>query len=718
MARDFSATADGLGLVDEAQTFAITRQAALREGGDAAGSSATTARVAVGDTFTGTIFSGDRDWVAVGLVAGENYVFTAYGTGGAAGVRDTLLTLRGGSGQVIASHDDVVPFKHLSSVVTFTPSVSGTYYLDVGTFGTGQYTLRTSTNVFTIEQVASQLTDMGWGFAASALRFGINASSTLTINLTGLTAQGAELARMALETWTAYTGITFREVTSGTASIGFDDFAARFGSGALYAFAGPLTVDQQTGVYTSASVTVSTAWLQQFGTTYGSYSYLTYLHEIGHALGLGHGGFYDGSAQYGIDNHYINDSYQLTIMSYFDMIQNTAINATDFLPITPMAGDIAAIQYLYGTSANVFAGNTVWGANSNISGSLGIAMGVLFDGDARPSWMVTNETFGITIMDSSGIDTMDFSGASVAQLIDMRARGISDVYGRTGTVVVALGTVIENAVGGNGRDTINGNDAANMVLGRGGNDFIEGLGGNDTILGGLGDDIVYANSGNDSVNGEDGNDELWGGPGNDTVLGGGGSDTMGGAAGNDFLDGGAGRDSLWGGGGRDLLYGGADGDELAGGAASDTIYGGDGNDTVFAAVADDQIFGEAGDDFIWAGTGNDLAYGGTGNDTIAAGTGNDTLYGNAGADVFLFYGNNGQDTIMDFNGADGDRLQLSQSAWVSVHGNLTAEQVENSFGSLDANGNVVLTLGTSGTSIVLVGVTNLESIDQFISIIA
>lgn len=696
-----------------ADEVAAVRHAAVTETGDAAGSTATTARVAVGDTYTGTISSGDRDWVAVTLVAGESYVFTAYGTGGSAGLTDTVLTVYNSSGTQLAVNDDADPNSGVYfSNVRFTAPTSGTYYLEVRGYQTlsGQYTLRTATDVFTIEQVASQLTDMGWGIAGSAIRMGGFASGSVTVNLTGLTLQGQELARMALETWTAYTGTRFVEVSTAGATIVFDDNQSG-------AFAGPSAINPVTGIYQTASVNIGTGWLQTYGTTYGSYSYLTYLHEIGHALGLGHAGFYDGNATYGFNNNFLNDSYQMTIMSYFDIVDNTFVNATDFSPITPMAGDIAAIQYLYGASSAVFAGATIWGANSNIAGRLGTAMGVMFDGETRPGWMEAGEEFGFTIVDANGVDTMDFSGTSATQTIDMRPGGISDVYGRIGTVVVALGTIIENAIGGGGADSIFGNVAGNSIQSRAGDDFVDAGEGNDTVNTGVGNDTVFALNGDDSVFAGEGEDEIWGGIGNDTLLGDLGNDTMGGVAGNDSIDGGAGLDTLWGGGGRDTVLGGADADEVAGGAGNDLIYGGDGNDTVFAAAANDNVFGEGGDDFIWAGLGDDVVFAGIGNDTIAPGAGDDTVSGEAGADTFLFFANNGTNVIEDFNFAEGDRLQLSQALWVGQFGALTPAQIETLFASLNASGHVTLTFAATGTTIVLEGVTNLAAVDQFITIV-
>lgn len=82
----------------------------------------------------------------------------------------------------------------------------------------------------------------------------------------------------------------------------------------------------------------------------------------------------------------------------------------------------------------------------------------------------------------------------------------------------------ENAEGGQGNDTLTGNDAANTLTGN----F-----GNDTLSGGKGNDELYGGVGNDTLNGGDGDDTLYGGDGDDTFIGGAGADNIYGNSGSD-----------------------------------------------------------------------------------------------------------------------------------------------------------------------------------------
>ena len=77
------------------------------------------------------------------------------------------------------------------------------------------------------------------------------------------------------------------------------------------------------------------------------------------------------------------------------------------------------------------------------------------------------------------------------------------------TVTIGPHVVIENAVGGNGNDTLTGNSAGNSL---------NGYNGNDTLFGGVGNDYMIGGAGNDRLFGAVGNDYLIGGAGNDTFA--------------------------------------------------------------------------------------------------------------------------------------------------------------------------------------------------------
>jgi Ca2+-binding RTX toxin-like protein len=103
----------------------------------------------------------------------------------------------------------------------------------------------------------------------------------------------------------------------------------------------------------------------------------------------------------------------------------------------------------------------------------------------------------------------------------------------------------------------------------------------------------------------------------------------------------------------DLIIG-ARGDAPNGGysGASFVVFGGDfsGAATQVGTVGDDTLTGTAANDVIFAGTGAD---------TLDGGGGTDRLSGGAGADTFVARNLDGTTTVIDFDGAEGDKLDLT-----------------------------------------------------------
>jgi Ca2+-binding RTX toxin-like protein len=248
--------------------------------------------------------------------------------------------------------------------------------------------------------------------------------------------------------------------------------------------------------------------------------------------------------------------------------------------------------------------------------------------------LVLNAPHAVTISSSTGITGMA-DGAYTkddADADDGESGELDDIHDD-----------IENLTGGDGNDTLLGNNVSNAIVGGDGNDTIGGGSAGssctadaDVLTGGVGDDTFSMGESSDC------GDEVVGGAGTDAVdyqyrtaaltidvdnsaddgdlaaterdnikadveavIGGTGDDTITGGSGNETLHGGDGDDILSGGNGNDVLIGNDGDDELNGGAGDDT-YGTSGDDSVFAnyaSVTTDDM--GAGDDIMNGGAGND-----------------------------------------------------------------------------------------------------------------
>ncbi|WP_132907356.1 S8 family serine peptidase [Sphingomonas sp. BK235] len=340
------------------------------------------------------------------------------------------------------------------------------------------------------------------------------------------------------------------------------------------------------------------------------------------------------------------------------------------------------------------------------------------DGDV---YTYTNEFFTMaaiagesgrrTLVDSDGgTDWINAAAIASDVVISLKQGGVTS-FGGTKAFTIGATTQIENAVSGDGNDTLNGNALANELHGMRGNDSLYGDAGNDWLWGGLGDDRLDGGTGADVLRGEQGNDTyvvdnkgdvviedpnggldtvytkidyalganvenlyLAGaarsGTGNaldNGLYGGGGDDTLYGLDGNDLLKGWTGNDRLYGGSGNDTLHGGAGNDWLDGGSGNDVLRGEAGNDTYVVDSRADQVIEALGEglDTVWASVDYRLtanvenltltgtAYNGTGNalgNVIRGTAGANALSGEAGNDTLI--GGAGNDMLTGGSGAD------------------------------------------------------------------
>lgn len=109
---------------------------------------------------------------------------------------------------------------------------------------------------------------------------------------------------------------------------------------------------------------------------------------------------------------------------------------------------------------NTRIGDTVYGFNSTAG---------------HDAFLLTPDKQAVfSIWDAGGTNTLDLSGYSTDQRLDLRQGHFSNAGALTKNISIALNTVIQNGIGGKGGDTLIGNDSDNVLTGNAGNDGIDG----------------------------------------------------------------------------------------------------------------------------------------------------------------------------------------------------------------------------------------------------
>ncbi|MBK3733036.1 protease-like protein [Azospirillum brasilense] len=413
----------------------------------------------------------------------------------------------------------------------------------------------------------------------------------------------------------------------------------------------------------------------------GSYIYLdpesagyrTYIHEIGHALGLKHPGDYNGTGS-GTPPFLppSEDNRTNTIMSYYGV-----------WPGGLGVYDVAAIQRLYGPNPTVRAGDDLY--------------------------LLTPGAPGRYLWDGGGNDTLSAAGSDVPVTVDLTggwgwfSAQASSILARN-QFFVGHGTRIERVVGGSAGDRLTGSAFAETLEGGAGDDTLDGGAGDDLLDGGSGSDTAVYDfpSANAFVTADPS------GNGADLIVtGAGGTDRLSGVERLVFSDRIVARQeaaaalSRAAPDERALVQDGSRSYEVRMAPYDGPVAGL--RNQFLGTASGEAVIGSDQGDFMNLLGGNDAAQGGGGGDVLDGGAGSNFLSGGAGADTFFIDGRGENVTWSTVTDLQPEEWAIAWG-WTDTVSTLTWEDLAGAAGyqgatariDLDGNGGTDLSLTFGG----------------------